>query len=551
MGTDRCRGGPREVTDADAFDVVVLGSGIAGLSAALAATAAGLRALVIEKSSFLGGGTTQSYGLIWVGQNYLQRAAGIDDSRDDVIRYMRFLGGGEIDEERMLAFVDRSPAILEFFHKSGIGFRLTRGITDHYYGKAPGALAEGRTFEAELISGYELGEWRERIHVPDDVPCYVTAEEQVAWGGLNRFSEWDQATVAERKRRDMRGKGVALICHFVKALTARGVPIWTDRTVDCLAYDGARVTGVRLSDGKDVKTRKGVVIATGGYDFNLDLAKSLEGFPSMVPMSPASLTGDGLVLAAELGAVIHRIPNSLSIMLGYTVPAGEGKPPTSCRAGIVELTSPHTALVNRSGRRFADELFFQGIVPHLRTFDALRHECPNVPCYLIFDQQYPDRFSFANRPAGSPVPDSVARAESIPALAAKLAIDANGLTETIERFNAFARAGVDEDFHRGEGKWRLASGPAAARRNPGLGPIEKAPFYGIALHPSVGNSAGLLTNRNAQVMHQRHHPIGGLYATGVAAARTEMGAGYQAGLNLASAMTFSYLAIEHMVARPT
>lgn len=536
------------MTERGAYDVIVLGSGIAGLSAALAADAAGMRALLIEKSTLLGGGTTQSYGLIWVGLNHLQRASGGADSRDDIIRYMRFLGGGEVDEERMLTFVDRAPAILEFFADCGIGFRLVHGITDHYFGKAPGALAEGRTFEAELISGFELGDWRERIFIPDDVPCYVTVEEQAAWGGLNRFSQWDPDTVAERKRRDMRGKGLGLVCHFVKALNGRGVPMRTGRSVDRLTFDGTRVTGVRLDGGETMEARKGVVIATGGYDYNLDLAKSLEGFPSMVPMSPTSLTGDGLVLAAELGAVIHRIPDSLSIMLGYTVPSANGGPPTSCRAGIVELLSPHTMLVNRRGERFVDESFFQGIVPHLRYFDTARHEHPNVPCYLIFDDQYRANYSFANRPAGSAVPETIARADSIAALATRLGIDARTLAATVERFNGFARTGCDADFHRGENKWRVAGGGAGAGAGKvtGLGPVEKPPFYGVELHPSVGNSAGLLANSRAQVMHQRQRPIAGLYVSGVAAARTEMGAGYQAGLNLASAMTFSYLAVEHM-----
>jgi 3-oxosteroid 1-dehydrogenase len=205
-------------------------------------------------------------------------------------------------------------------------------------------------------------------------------------------------------------------------------------------------------------------------------------------------------------------------------------------------------LVNRLGQRFVDESFFQGIVPHLRYFDAARHEHPNVPCYLIFDQQYPDRYSFANRPAGSTVPDTVPRADTVAELAAKLRVDPKALADTVERFNGYARAGRDEDFHRGESKWRLASGQAPQAKNPSLGPLEKPPFYGVELHPSVGNSAGLLTNRHGQVMHQRHRPIAGLYASGVAAARTEMGAGYQAGLNLASAMTFSYLAVEHMLA---
>jgi 3-oxosteroid 1-dehydrogenase len=235
-------------------------------------------------------------------------------------------------------------------------------------------------------------------------------------------------------------------------------------------------------------------------------------------------------------------------MLGYTVPAANGGPPTSCRAGIVELLSPHTMLVNRRGARFVDESFFQGIVPHLRYFDTARHEHPNVPCYLVFDRQYPDNYSFANRPAGSAVPEAIARADSIAALAGKLGIDAQALTATVERFNGFARAGSDEDFHRGESKWRVAGGTAPPGKAAGLGPIEQPPFYGVELHPSVGNSAGLLANRHAQVMHQRQRPIAGLYVSGVAAARTEMGAGYQAGLNLASAMTFSYLAVEHMAA---
>src|SRR6202035_1833886 len=129
------------------------------------------------------------------------------------------------------------------------------------------------------------------------------------------------------------------------------------------------------------------------------------------------------------------------------------------------------------------------------------------------------------------------------ALAEQLGIDAGGLSRTVARFNAFARDGTDTDFHRGERKWRLADGPPGRRANGRLGPIEQPPFYGLELHPSLGtSSAGLLTNRHAQVLHQRRHPIPGLYASGVVAARTELGAGYQAGLNLASGMTFSYLA---------
>jgi 3-oxosteroid 1-dehydrogenase len=117
---------------------------------------------------------------------------------------------------------------------------------------------------------------------------------------------------------------------------------------------------------------------------------------------------------------------------------------------------------------------------------------------------------------------------------------------TIERFNAFARRGVDEDFHRGELKWKLASASGRGSKNPALGTIEVPPYYGVELLPSIGNSSGLLADCNAQVVHQRRYPIPGLYASGVVAVRDEGGAGYQAGLTLAAAMTFSYLAVQHM-----
>ena len=536
---------------ADDYDVIILGSGVAGLSAALAAVEARLRPLVLEKSELLGGGTTNSAGLVWVGDNDLQREAGYFDRRDDILSYMRFLGGGEIAEERMLTFIDRSPGVLRFFSGCGISFRIVRGVTDHYFGSAPGALAEGRMLEPELISGFDLGPWQHRIYAPDDVPHYVTAEEQVSWGGLNSFSQWDKDLVRTRKQADMRGKGLGLICHFVKALHTRKVTMRTGHHVARLSGDGERVDGVVLGDGQVITAKRGVVIATGGYDWNVDLGKQLEGFPDVVPMGPVSLTGDGLVLGAELGAVVHRIQNCLSVMLGYTIPsATEGEPPSSCRASIVELFSPHTLLVNHHAERFADESYFQEIVPRLRQFDALRHQYPNVPCYLIFDAQYLERYSFANQPVGTPVPGFVAHSDSMRELGAKLGIDSDKLAATVDRFNNFARTGVDGDFHRGEKRWRLASASGPAK-NPSLGTIEKPPFYGVQLLPSIGNSTGLLANQHGQVMHHRGRPIEGLYVSGVAAARTEMGAGYQAGMNLASAMTFSYLAVEHMAGKTT
>jgi succinate dehydrogenase/fumarate reductase flavoprotein subunit len=154
----------------ETFDVIVLGSGIAGLAAALAAHEHGLRPLLIEKADLIGGTTSDSYGLIWVGGNHLMRRAREIDTREDIIRYMTFLGGGELSEDRVLALVDRSPEVLAYYESCGIPFRMMGGIVDHYLGVAAGARGPGRTLEAELISGFELGAWRDKVRTPKDAP---------------------------------------------------------------------------------------------------------------------------------------------------------------------------------------------------------------------------------------------------------------------------------------------------------------------------------------------------------------------------------------------
>jgi succinate dehydrogenase/fumarate reductase flavoprotein subunit len=307
-----------------------------------------------------------------------------------------------------------------------------------------------------------------------------------------------------------------------------------------------------MRSGETIGARNGVILATGGYGANPQMSWEFEQLPGFAQeasgLMPASLTGDGLVLGAEIGGILHKIENSLRVMLAYTIPPeGPGGTATCVYAGIVELCSPHTMLVNKYGRRFADETFFQGIVPQLRLFDPVRHEYPNLPAYLIFDAQYLKKYSFANQPVGSAVPQTVSRARTLPELAAKLGIDPGQLEKTVRRFNGFVEKGVDDDFHRGEHQWKLAAASAAPSANASLGTIEEPPFYGIELNPAGGSSVGLLTDIHGRVIHQRRHPIPGLYASGNAAAAAEHGVGYQAGLSLASSMTFSYLAVRHLI----
>ena len=167
--------------------------------------------------------------------------------------------------------------MLRYFENCGVQFQLTRGLADHYFGVAPGGRAEGRSLEAALISGFDLGPWRHRVPMPAHAPAFITAEEQIAWGGINRFSEWDQGLVAERRARDMRGKGVGLICQFLRAVLARDVPIATEVQTASLLTRQGRVTGVMLDDGSEIAARRGVVLATGSYESNPELVARFRG----------------------------------------------------------------------------------------------------------------------------------------------------------------------------------------------------------------------------------------------------------------------------------
>ena len=537
-------------------DVIVIGGGVAGLATALASAKLGLSTRLYEKAGKLGGGSSLAYGGLWCGCNHIAAALGYQDSPEDTLAYMRFVAGDQADEARLATFAARGPEALRFFEQCGLRFRITRHFPDHYAGMAPGARDEGRCLEPALIGAQELGEWASRVFIPRAQPVEVTIEEIVDWGGIANLRGWDTALVAERAKGRIFGRGVALVMHFVKQLPAAGVQVHLGQGAKELIAERGRVVGIRTDSGERVTAARGVVLATGGYDSDERLAEHLEGLPGWRTQFPETVSGEHLPMAGEIGAATRTIQNNLAVFLGFHVP--KAKPGDNIlfrQASICELLCPHTVVVNAEGRRFGDEAYFQALAPKLREYDLLRRRHVNLPCFLIFDQQYADGFSFAYRPVGAPIPEWVARGESLEQLAAALGIHAGNLAATVERFNAFARAGRDEDFGRGKSKWTQADDrlwkPTRTDEkyvNPRLGTIRIPPFYGIELHPSAFISHGLLANHHAQVMHVRGMPIDGLYAVGNAAAHTEYGVGYQAGYSLSSGMTFGYVAARHMAA---
>ena len=527
-------------------DVICVGGGLAGCAAALAADDHGFDALLLEKDARIGGKTAWSNGGIWIPENDLARAAGIADSRDEARAYLRFLAAGHEVAANLDAYVDNGAETLRYFARLGVPFQLVRNLPDIYYGMAPGTKVEGWMVEVQLVSALALGAWREKLHVSPYRQKRATFDEAVRWGGRGSDRQWDPNVEAARVAADERALGEGAIAAFVKALLDRAVPIVLDAPARELIVDDGRVTGlIARIDGRDqaIRARAGVVLASGGYESNPVLVRNYEELPFRNQF-PATLSGDALTMAAEIGAMVRAIPQQLTIFLGYDVPAHDGKPASFRTAGTHELPFPHSIVVNRAGRRFGDESFFQKLLGELRRFDVATHTYRNLPCFFVFSRGFAERYAFGGAPAGV-VPEFVARGETPEELAVALGIDPGGLGAEIARFNGFVAAGVDADFGRGEAMWsRYYSGDLTSA-TPNLGALEP-PFYAVQLHPTGMSSAGLLTNERGQVVSHRDRPIPGLYASGDCAAYVDFGIGYQAGLSLGRNLIFSLAAVRDM-----
>lgn len=539
-------------------DLLAVGSGIGGLAAAITAQECGLTAAVVEKAEKLGGVTAYSMGEVWVGANYLQAEAGIPDSEEETLAYLRWLGAGHGEEELTRNFVSAAREALRFFaDKAGLRLKIIKGFSDYYYPKGDGSKAEGRFLEPVPFPGQLLGEWAAKTRLSPLMPSGITHDEMFAWGGAANLAGWDFGLWGDRVAEDIRTFGPALAAYFVKAALDRGIPLHLETPVQELIRAGGAVVGVRAAKGRRdfyIRARRGVVLATGGYDWNADMARYYEQLPEWHSAAPPEVTGDHLVMAGEAGAMLASVPAvGMPTLLGIHVPGEEHGGQPLYRAVITEAGLPHALLVNRQGRRFADESFYRSFMTAVRTFDGGSQTYPNWPCFLILDQNHREKYPFGAIGPGRPLPPELAvQAETIGELAEKLGIDREGLEETVRRFNEYARSGHDPEFGRGTYPWsQLFNGDARATPNVNLGPVERPPFYGI--RPTVTgmgiNAAGLRVNTRSQVISLRGQPIPGLYAAGNAVAFLDIGSGYQSGISNTRGMVHGYLAALHAAGR--
>jgi succinate dehydrogenase/fumarate reductase flavoprotein subunit len=497
------------------YDVAVLGSGAAGLTAALVAAVEGAKVAVFEKAELLGGTTALSGGTVWIPANRPAREAGVEDSREMGLAYLASLSLGMILPDLAEALVDGGPKFVDFLEEhTELRFELVEGYPD-YHPERPGGLpGGGRSIEVALVSFAGIEEWSERIA---GEPQRLQIKEMPLGGGTGVLPP---DMLAEREEERLEGLGRGLVGGLLKACLAHGVDIATRSRAARLLTEDGEVTGVEIEtpEGTRPVGAGAVVLATGGFEYDRDLVRDFLRGPLTRAIGAPSNTGDGLRMAMRVGAQLGNMREAW----WAPVVSLPGTRRDGARNGLLasrERALPGTIMVNRGGRRFANEgANYNAFGGAYHQLDASKFEYVNLPSYLIFDQSTVDRFGVFGGAPGAPVPDWVARANTLAELAAEFDIDPQQLAATVERFNANAGAGIDPDFGRGESVYdRFPAGRVLDPESPfsALGPVDSPPFYGIEMESSaLGTKGGPRTDRDGRVLDVDGAPIGGLYAAG-------------------------------------
>jgi len=532
------------------FDVIVLGTGAAGLTAAIMAHDGGARVGLFEKAETVGGTSAWSGGQIWIPNNPHELAAGRQDSRDKALTYLMSLSHGMIDPLMAEAYVDTGPEMIRYLEaKTPVCFCAVPDFPD-YHPEFPGGLPEGgRTLECPPFPYGELGEWRDRVGVSPYYPdfTYTIGETTL---GKSVPTPAPPEVKEQRKRNDERGMGLALVGRLLRGCLDRGIePRPSCRAIELAMMDGA-VAGVRFEgpDGPFTIGAKAVILATGGFEWNPEMIRAFTRGPLTHPVSIRTNTGDGLKMAMRVGAMLGNMREAWWMPV-IEVPTEVN--PMGRQLLTYERTMPGSLMVNRHGKRFTNEASnYNAFGAAFHEQDVSRFEYANLPCWLIFNQDFYAKWPFVGGlsdafTGGARPPQWIARADSLAELAARVGIDPAGMENSVATFNAYAEAGEDPEFRRGESANDLWWGDPEHRgsKRATLGPIGEGPYYAIEVKSgALGTKGGPKTDTDARVLDVDGRPIPGLYAAGNVMA-SPMGMTYGgAGGTLGPGMVFGYRA---------
>jgi 3-oxosteroid 1-dehydrogenase len=555
---------------AHAFDLIVVGSGAAGLAAATRAHDLGLRVVVLEATDQYGGSTAISGGVVWIPDNPQLPAKGIVDSRDDALAYLRWATRGRVPDERLVAFVDGSKRLLGWLHeRTHVRLDALEAYAD-YYPEAPGGKPGGRSMEPVPFDAtrlpVEVFRQLRRSHPQSQVMGRfgITAREAKGFlvpsllGRLKLMWRMLQYALRAPKRRRF-GRdtklhaGNALVAGLRRSLLDRDVPLWLSTPVTGLVIEDGRVVGVDAEQqGRPVRltATKGVLLAAGGFERNQAMREQLQRLPVSTDWNAGNLRnqGDGIRLGVEAGAATDLMDQA------WWTPVTRIPKSDSAWVLVVEKSLPGGIFVNRHGKRFVNEAG-----PYLDVGRQM-YDGDAVPdAWLVFDARFRRDFPVGPIAPGWAMPDAslskrlregfLVRADTVEALAEKLGLEPAALRATIDRFNAMADRGVDEDFGRGVSKNDTYYADPRVQPNPSLRALRQAPFYAIRIWPGdLGTKGGLVTDAGARVLDPAGRPIPGLYAAGNTSAAV-MGETYPgAGGTIGPAMTFGFLAAESAAA---
>jgi len=530
------------------FDIVVLGAGASGMMAALSAHENGSSVGIFEKQSLIGGTAGISGGIIWAPMNSHMKKAGIDDDRSKSIEYFMSLSQGDINQPLLEAFIDNCGEALDFLEeKTDAKFSILDGYPDYYLDR-PGALkGGGRALDNHLFDFSILGDWASKVR-NNGMPLPLTLAETPLGGGTGVIPD---DIMSERLEKDSRGFGQALVGALLKGCLDRGIEPYLDTKAKKLIKNDERITGIEIEKNGQTETiiaRRGVIIATGGFEWNKDFVTTFLRGPLRSPASPPGNDGDGLMMAQEAGASLGNMTSAwwspvLSIPGDNWPEGGQKSSPI-----LIERTLPHSLMVNKSGKRFCNEATnYSALAGAFHFFDPNKYGYPNLPAWIVFDSTYRDKYPFANIMPGSENPSWMKTSPTLDGLANELDIDSENLVSTIQNFNSFVEEGDDKEFFRGKSDYdsfygdRSQSGVYST-----LGKLEKAPFFAVEINiGALGTNGGARTDEYGRVISASGNIIEGLYTVGNAMAGSTGSVYAGAGGTLGPALTYGYLAGEH------
>jgi succinate dehydrogenase/fumarate reductase flavoprotein subunit len=537
------------------YDVVILGTGAAGLGAAIAAHEQGARVAVFEKGDQVGGTSAWSGGQLWIPNNRQMKELGKPDSAEEAVTYLMSMSNGLIDRKVAEVFVETGPEMVAFFEaRTPVKFICVPDFPDYHPEQPGGKPGGGRTLECPIFPYGELAEWRDRVTISPYWPnYYITVGETTLCQAIPQ-----DLPEAEKQRRidnDERGLGLALIGRLLRGCLDRRIEPRTNCRARELVIENGKIAGVVLEgpEGSFTVRAPNVILATGGFEWDRDLTTAFLRGPLDVSVSVPTNTGDGLKMAMRAGAMLGNMREA------WWMPVVEG-PVNSAGKQLFtgERTLPGSIMVNKAGQRFTNE------AANYNAFGAAFHEqdtnrCAytNLPCWVVFNQEFYEKYGFAGGYGGDRTDDRrppqwIIGADTIRDLAERLGIPAAALEATVERWNANVAAGHDPDFDRGESWYDRWWGDPnlKGRKEATLGAIGAGPFYAVEVKSgALGTKGGPRTDTDAQVLDLDLKPIEGLYAAGNVMA-SPMGMTYGGGGGtLGPAMVFGYRAGLHAGAR--